>query len=462
MKSSDSTFNSVLLIVSICVLYEWVGVFEVGTIRYVVYALKIMLPIILLMKMKSYSIPRNKGYVKYLLFYVLFMLWAVISNAFSGAFLATMQEWLKYAIRLIACYAIAEHLYQREDRQIVIMKAFVIIAVCTVAQYALMQIGRETGIIGVYEMPIDRGGYYYGPYGIMGNGTGLLGTAIEGVRLIRLTGFWLEPSLTSGFLFMAMYLSMALRLLTKDKFWKYAPGICFVGGLLTFSFAGYVALFATYAFGQAFYIVRVKKRRVLRAASIAICLAIAAGVLMVRTEAGNRYIADNYADYELIITMARIRSGSKYLEGEAIDGERTSDAKRVVRGVKNNILGYGMHIPGREINDEVREGSASAPFIWLLYTGYLGLVLLFLREYEVMKNGLRSALSSPYNLFIFQAYCVLFIQQLSYGTWMTPLFFTVVLLVFFSNSTEAVKCTWATARKSASPGNYGNANYETC
>src|SRR5208337_665166 len=96
------------------------------------------------------------------------------------------------------------------SHQTIIMKVLVIIAVATVVQYFILEMlsfmERGANSIGI-EVP--RGGRFYGPFGILGNGTAQF-SKFYVVPRFRLTGFWLEPSRASAFLFTATFLAEAL------------------------------------------------------------------------------------------------------------------------------------------------------------------------------------------------------------------------------------------------------------
>jgi hypothetical protein len=68
--------------------------------------------------------------------------------------------------------------------------------------------------------------------------------------------------------------------------------------------------------------------------------------------------------------------------------------------------------------------------VWLLYTGFGGLFLLFLREIQAIVTAVKVSIKSPFVLKISQAWAVIFFQNILYGTWMTPLYFVTMGLVF--------------------------------
>jgi isoprenylcysteine carboxyl methyltransferase (ICMT) family protein YpbQ len=73
---------------------------------------------------------------------------------------------------------------------------------------------------------------------------------------------------------------------------------------------------------------------------------------------------------------------------------------------------------------------ASAPFFWLTLTGYIGFVLIILREIFVFFGTLRLNRIYPTSIYIVQAYIVVLVQQSIYGVWMDPNYLIMVAFVF--------------------------------
>ena len=111
---------------------------------------------------------------------------------------------------------------------------------------------------------------------------------------------------------------------------------------------------------------------------------------------------------------------------------------RRVERLGNNIMlafkkpfGIGFRIDGKDSLGRGFPSSATAPVKWFVYTGYIGIALLFLREMQVV-TCFADAFRSHFVLKAFQAWIVLLFQHLVYGTWMTPLYLLLSAMVLSS------------------------------
>ena len=76
--------------------------------------------------------------------------------------------------------------------------------------------------------------------------------------------------------------------------------------------------------------------------------------------------------------------------------------------------------------------SASAPIMWLSMLDIPGLALLLLRELWIYRKIIKVKNRTNEVLLLSQAYIVVAVQQLSYGSWMNPLFFIATAALFSS------------------------------
>jgi len=294
------------------------------------------------------------------------------------------------------------------------MKLLVIIAVCTVIQYGFLEILSYMGLTSFDNLRTARGGSYYGPFYLLGNGTAEFSHWYS-VPKFRLTGFWLEPSTASGFLFMSLFLSLALYKATQKIQWILAGAACCVGGFYCFANAGLFALGWSTLAGAS---VAILGKTNIRWSILLACFSI---FLILFSLLGRTIAIKHFPTNKPILAITGVRGLLKLnlSEGTAADISvgRFDTSKIIIKTVANVPFGIGLGIPG---NDGFRpEVSSSAPFYWLLYTGIIGLLLLLLRELSLIIAIKKYMIQSSFIISIFQAWLVLFFQNMFYGTWMT-------------------------------------------
>jgi len=304
-----------------------------------------------------------------------------------------------------------------------IMKLFIGIAIFTVIQYVFLEIVTFLGLGESFNLSTHRGGIYYGPWGLLGQGSGNVYFKSWGFSLYRIYGFWLEPSTAAGFLLASAFFAEAIFLQTKQKIWKIAKFICFIGGIATFSNTAYLCIGGAGLIGELFYLKTSKNRKFFH-----LNIFLLFTVLSFFAIFGRYFVAKYYADNIDLRYVVGVRDSVKDPYGGRIDLLNSNLAK-----VKENaLLGMGFRIPGKNEQGRGYEVSAFAPLYWLTFTGIIGIILLMLRELQIINAIAKNIFSSVYILRVSQSWLVLFISNLSYGTLMSPFYFITVAIVFSS------------------------------
>lgn len=417
LSSSHVRLFYVALALMYCLLYEWVNIFNIPDVKIYVDMLKLVLPFLLFLGVSSPLLPNFSLPKKYLLYFALFMVLGLVPNVLSGHIAETMLQWIKFMLRFFFCYVIFAYLLQRSETKTVIMKALVAIALGVVLQYVMLSMYYVPGDSRGFSLPISQPTAYYGPYGLLGDGNAYL--SFENFNIFRLTGFWFEPSNVSAFLFMAYFLAKALFEQTQQRRWKLSGLVCLGGGLLTFSNAGYLAFGCALLSG---YIVRFNEKRknyVRYIVKVIILL-----VFIFLSVFGRALVAEYYPDNMDLRNLSGVRDSVK----DPYSG-RIEQAQYNLEMVLEHPEGIGFRIIGLDTEGRGVAFSGSAPFMWLVSTGWAGLFLLLMREAQVLRSMGKRPLSSN-SINIFQAWAVLFFQNFTFGTWMTPLYFLLVAMVF--------------------------------
>jgi len=442
-----------ILIVVYAMLYEWRSIFELNFFLPIVNLLKCVIPFFLLLFILRFDqIPKYQPSRQYIKFFLLFMVWGFFSSLFSFVPKESLIQWLKFIPVLFFCWFICLYLLDHEEVQKKIMKFFVAIAVFTVIQYVFLEIATFSGVAKSFNLPTHRGGLYYGPFGLLGQGSGNVYFKSLGFSLWRIYGFWLEPSTVAGFLLAAAFFSVALYLETKRKIWKMVASACFIGGICTFSNTAYLCIGIAGLIGELFFLKERKNKKAFHlAAALFFILLIFYSILgrwfVAKYFSNNidlRYISgvrdaihEPYGGRkeQLSLNLKTVFDGADYELAVASDNKPAVayDTKRITKIAKNILFGIGFRISG---TDAQRRGfpiaSASALILWLAYTGVIGFMILLMREFQIVSVIFKNIYSSHFLLCIFQAWTVMFVTNLSYGTLMNPFYLITVAFVFSS------------------------------
>jgi len=438
------------LIVIECMLYEWTGVFELAALKSFVMICKIVIPLFLLLLVLPVN-SCSSHHKKFICFFAIFMAWGLVSISFSNFFLEGIFQWIKFFFRFIFCVAVCLYFMKRQIcHQTIIMKILVIIALATVAQYFILEMFSLTGLTenGI-NIKTHAGGVYYGPLGILGNGTAQF-SFFYAVPKFQLQGFWVEPSHAAGFMFMSSFIAEALYTTTQKKLWMVASGVCCIGGIFTFANAGYFALGFALLIGQIVYFIRGNRNRTLRVVlsrGMGYHFLMATSIFLILFSLFGRYAVIKYIPDSkplkaitgvrgALLTLIPTPTPIKPVKPVSIDDTMMQRGKLANiafdRPFIKMIIGDGFRIPGRDSQGRGVTVSASAPIMWLFFTGIVGLILILLRELQVLWSFISGFPPSTYQLRIFQAWIVLVFQNMVYGTWMSPLYFLLIALVFSS------------------------------
>lgn len=446
----------------ICViLYEWPGYleflnFELTTL----HILKLTLPLVPLAVVGSYRL-HTEAARQYLWLLLLMFAWAILPNLLSGHQSETFGQWFKFGYRLMFYYACCLYLFHFRDQVTVIYKTCVIISVLALFQYLLLEYSYMTG--GTYiEATTHRGGRYWGPLGLYGQGLGNIWFPSIKLMVYRLYSFWLEPSNASAFLFMSYFMARALGVASGLRRWNWMAAGCVLAGLCTFSNAGYFAFGVSLLVGQSidFYFRRRSRIRLglLMALSVYLILFATIGryitIEITKKQTQQETAKKTNSSYERaikgLLEAANAISGSeRIIRNIAFDEKkfRYDTPKEVTAGrlqiIKENhellktsyYMGIGMRIPGKDQHGNGVYVSGTAPLYWLLFTGLPGVILLVLAQLLVLRQIAGNFPPSPFWVRSCQAFSVIFLQNLLYGTWMSPLYLLLagVLLTHYGS-----------------------------
>ena len=378
--------------------------------KYIVYAYKILFPLILFQfwKFPLDEFRRNKNLQNFTIFFTLFILWSIVPTLFGG----NIFSYVRLFVLLFFFIGFVGFINKNPKAIDFIFKLLIVYIVLTFLQY-LFVVG-----LGYYETLPDRD--LTGPYGILGNTRARIG--FFDPPFIRMTGFWREPSNFSGAAFASFFTSIYLYKKESKSLWKISSYICLISGFLALSNAGFLSLGIALAISELYS----RKKRTLSRYFRLIVISSFALFFIAFALYSRIYLTENSVENKYLRALAGVRtlSDKNY---DASSG-RIEGYSKVLNYINQNPFGIGVQITGAN----GIPAPAGALFFWLYLAGIPGITLLVFRDYNVAKKIM--TLIKNDNLFKYPclAFIVIYIQQSLYGSWLDPnfLIFSTIILIY--------------------------------
>jgi hypothetical protein len=351
----------------------------------------------------------------YLAAFAVFLAWAAIPTIISG----NPVDYAKFLPRFVFFLAVLS-LFSRHPKAFLLFSKWVVVYVL-IALVQWILVYATAGYDHLVLSPL--GTMFAGPFGLFGNITGRFYLPGIPVPIVRLAGFWNEPTHASASAFAGFFLARRVSDVTGRPGWRQASWACLIAGFLTLSNAGYLAIGAAALFGTIFDSRRLTLRRTFQ-----LGLFIPMGIfLVVLALAGRQLAIARFPDNVWIGAIAGFRGAEQINDPTA---GRTDLAASTLRSTLDKPIGQGVQVWG----EGSVQASGSAPLLWLLLTGVPGLVIILFRESMLILAG-RTAVVRHRNVMpIVQSLIVVMTQQLSYGTWMDPGYFCLAAAVLAASA----------------------------
>jgi hypothetical protein len=405
---------AVWLILLYWIVNEWIFFFypeDYGgtSLDYLTNFIKLCVPILILVIAGIPSLEffnRKVAIGLYTLFFLALIVWSTVPTVIYSNLIEVLKKIPRFLFFLAAIA-----LFMKNPGAIRSCAKFIIVIVLfALAQYLSVYLFNATGS----GFSVGGAPSLAGPFGIFGNVTSMMFMPGIDLPVIRLAGFWNEPSNASASAFAAFFLSRYLFILDHRSVWRYASYCCLAAGFLCLSNAGYLALAVALLFGA--FVVK-KKFSMRRFAGLVMITALS--LLFVFTALfGRGYVARNYPDNNLLHALVGVHHGhTDYVDQDDEYGGRIYLANMTISAITDNPIGIGLQPVG---SGGGIDSSASAPLFWLYLTGIPGLVFLLLRETVLLFSAIYLVKRLPSSIYLVQAWIVVLVQQLSYGSWMNP------------------------------------------
>jgi len=380
---------------------------------------KIITPFVLFLLTGVNAKPFRSGFSSaYFLFFFFFIAWI----GFVTALNSDIIEWIKLLPRVVYFIAVVSLFIKSPSSFLLYAKLIISYVLVSLVQYI------ATSITGSWSSPVTFFGYESsGLYGLFSNITSRMYLPGFDVPILRLSGFWNEPSNAAGTAFSSFYLAQYLCHSCSDRKWYYVSLLCLLSGFLCFSNAGYFALGLSSLLG---FVLSPKSRLTLWNLGRSLLLVIASILFLLLTFFGRSIVYSSFSDNSFLRAIVGLRE-----TGDSIDvyGGRFHLLSSNLSYVSDNVLGAGLTV----FNDSSAPISASALVYWTFVGGILSATLLLFRELVLFCASYKLVSSSTGSLYLFQALVAVIAQQLSYGSLMNPNYFVLAAAVLaFSFSSK--------------------------
>ncbi len=383
-----------------------------------VFAYKLIFPFVLLLYtgLPSFKVLRTAKFSFHFAAFLGFLLWSIIPTIIGGEILS----WFKLIPVFVLYVAVVAFFDKNPETFIFFIKLLVGYISIALIQYILIHLTQT------YE-GVSESSKLTGPFGLFGVTQSRFYLPGLSNPVIRLCGFWKEPSNAAASAYAGFFLSRYLYALGLGKKWKYYSFLCLSTGLLTLSNAGYLA------FGSALFLLILtwKKWSPAKVFRLIIFSPFIIGMLWLALFSRS-YFAEHGTDSLFLLAITGVRSMDTDASGEYDPSSGRFDLMEdAFAQTLNNFVGKGIQTVG--VGGIA--SPASAPFMWLFLSGFPGLFFIMLREGTILISIKRLIKRSPVSLYLAQAFLVVMVQQAVYGSWMDPnfLIYSAVLILGLKN-----------------------------
>ena len=378
------------------------------------YAVKLLLPVVLIWYTGiNLSLLRKGVSSLYVSIFTAFIVWIGFSTLVNG----DMLRWLQLIPRLVF-FVVALNLFYKKPQ------AFHFFAKLMIAYvlFALLQYILTYVFSGYDNQVIEPGGFKTsGIYGLYSNIASMMTFPGMQFPVIRLSGFWNEPSNAAGSAFSAGFLALYLQTQYEGR-WRGIAKLCFLSGFLALSNAGYFA----FSLGVLAWIFLGKKStNSLNLILLKVSMSVLAIFIVWLAFFGRKYVQSNEIDNAIIRGLVGLRGAGV----EDVYVGRFFLLQNIIEFIGNNPMGSGLLQSASDVKN-----SASAIVQWFFVGGVLGLVLIVLREIVLYAAAIKLAQKEYGLVFIVSALVVVMGQQLSYGSWMNPSYLILAAAIIAFNA----------------------------
>ena len=310
----------------------------------------------------------------------------------------------------------------------------------------ILEISNFVGIpINVWVEEIGKTGNTISMCSIIGIPMGAYSSwgSFMGKNLLRIQGFYIEPSKMAMFLIIPIFLSYGIYKNSKLKRYLFIFYICLVCFFFTMSRAGLISIVSSLFIGWIYKApIKINKKILYKATQkdifkgiIAIIGAIIGGVILLSCLV---YISKFFPKMEfLYIGITDIEGKVKLIRSETVN------SSLILRAIIQQPYGYGFSNMLHNDTTSLNTNLANALILWLVTSGILGMIVAISIMIILTFKYCIPCLKSEDNIknSIGKVFIGLSIHSLSYGTWMTQEIILSICIMILATQ-KLIKKDW--------------------
>lgn len=382
-----------------------------------VFACKLVFPFLLLIYagFPPKKVAAHSSVFFYIIAFACLLIYSIIPSFFYGS----IASWLKLIPVFFFFLGVLSFFYKRPAAVTVICRLLVGYVLLALLQYILIYITQT------FESAKE--GRLTGPFGLFGNTAATLYLPGMPFPLVRLSGFWKEPSNAAGASFCAFFLAkyISANSIGHRKFWKFSSYLCLISGFLAISNVGYLSIGCAGLFG--FFFTPWAQNRQRKIIQLLILSPFA--IMLVWVSLFSRaYLAKHPTDNVWLLAFTGVRGFvDEKSDFDPYDG-RIELLQYAVSETGENILGRGLQKTGAT----GIKAPAGAPLFWLFLAGYPGFLFIMTREVALLLLMVGSLWKNKISVYLCQAFIAVLVQESINGSWMDPNYLIMASFVIVS------------------------------
>lgn len=371
----------------------------------------------------------------FFLMYILLLLIGWIPDLFSGYATIGMTVMASYALPLLMYLYVKNRFSYIKTNVRWLIKVPVVYGVIISVMGIIQEIANFLGLpINIWLENIGKtGNSNVALCSLFGLPLGAYSSwgSLAGKTLLRIQGFYIEPSKMAMFLMIPIFFSWGLYKRTNRKTYKIALVLCIICFVLTMSRAGIVSIVAGLVVKR-FYIKKANKNSVKRTTpndimkliGLAFGIVIAAVIILLLMVQLSKFFPSLEFLYAGITNLTTGKANLIRTE--------TVDIPVILNGLASRPWGFGFSNNLHGSTTSVLDTNlANALILWLVTGGILGAIIAGIIILTILiKYGIPCLKSNdPIHSAVGLSFVCLAVHSLSYGTWMTPEFILVVSIM---------------------------------
>ena len=425
LEARKNTWPLVFLLSLLFIAYETVLFYAIMPLS-LLLVMKLVVPFAILGVFTKYKyFVKTKTFRFIFTIYALFLVNAFLVSMIMPTKAAALRIWINYSFRIFILLVLVLISSPKRPMDIYIKIPIwlgFIFSVQSIILFVLIFF-NFVGKPSIFYIPyLD---IYEKNYGILGFSNSLWLRENMAHSLLRLQSFFIEPSVFANFLEFVIFTSFGYYTLVKRKRYLLIFIISLIVFVLTFSKVGFIALAGTLSFYSLHRVFYGRSKEKLKVLIVLACIILVVIPFLYKLTMGQN----------TRVMLALLKPMFK--TSQSLD-VKVRWIKESIEVFKEYPLGIGLALQTE--SSIIKHETASAPFHWLMKTGFIGLGLLLINLTYIYFKIIRVAFRrNSLTKYIALAFVAQTIHQLSYGGyWLSFMYLYIIAILIVSKEFEEI------------------------